>query len=211
MPIPKPLSSPEAARRTLAHRLTPTADRLRQLNTRFGLRSKRVWLVWTRWTGEVRGEGEEQLLARVELLPTPRISDLGSLTRRPYLAGVFREGTVRVDQISAGAYTYDVLRGLSIPGPNSMAPRADQGAAVRGLGAERTTDPRVDFWYEVVEDGRGEDLPLRLRFRVLGGPSRAEGSLYWALTLELADEASNRTGAVNQIGVSEIDRLLGGA
>lgn len=205
MPRPAPLTGPEAAKKTLAHRLTPVADRLRQLNTRFGLRSKRVFLVWTEWTGVERGEGDERVIAELELLPTPRVSDLSALSRRPYAAGIFPEGSLRIDQISAGAYTKDVLTGKSIPLPTTTAPRADSGAPVNGHGVERGTNPRIDFWWEIQEDGRGDNPAERLRFRVFGGPTRVEGSLYWAANVELADEARNRAGTSTNIGVNAAD------
>lgn len=205
MPKPAPLSGPEEAKRTLAHKLTPIADRLRQLNTRFGLRSKRVFLVWSVWSGAERGEGTERVLYEIELLPTPRVSDLSSLARRPYSAGVFPEGSIRVDQISAGAYTRDVLVGLSIPRQTTEAPRADQGSAINKHDYEKGTDPRIDFWWEVQEDGRGDNPARRVRFRIFGGPSRNEGSLWWAVNLELADEARSRDGSSTSIGVDSGD------
>src|SRR5690606_22489316 len=110
-----PLSSSDKARSTLAHRLGLKADRLRQKYTKFGLRSQRVFLCWSSWSGEERGEGDETLFARVEITPTPRVSDLNALNRRPYAAGVFKEGSVRVDQISAVVFTRDMLSGLVIP------------------------------------------------------------------------------------------------
>lgn len=203
MPKPAPLPSAESAKRTLAQRLTRVADRLRQFNTRFGLRSKRVFLVWTRWTGEQRGEGEEQELARTELLPTPKVGDQSAVARRPWSAGVLPEGTIRVEEISAGAYTADNLRGLVIPSPATQAPNASRGQAIRARGPERSSDPRVDFFYEVVEDGRGDDPSARKRYRLLGDPARKEGALCWAVNLERASEDESRTGE-SQVGVDEV-------
>lgn len=204
MPRPAPLHGPISAANTLAHRLSPLADRLRHLHTRFGLRSYRVFLVWTRWNGEERGEGAEEVIAAVELLPTPRITDLGALSRRPFSAGVFPEGSIRVDQISASAYTEDILRGLRIPtGAHVGHYRPNSTPVQTGTPAsELTTDPKVDFWWELQEDGRGDSPALRRRFRVFGGPARKEGSLYWAVGLELADEARRRDGAATQIGIN---------
>lgn len=165
--------------------------------------------MWTQWTGKERGEGREELLMELEILPTPRVSDLSSLTRRPYSAGVFPEGSLRIDQISAGAYTSDVLKGLSIPRQETSAPRADTGSPVNGNGVERSTNPRIDFWWEIQEDGRGDDPASRERFRVLGRPNRKEGSLYWAVNLEEADEPRNRLGTETQIGVNESDLPAG--
>lgn len=211
MPRPEPLPGPEAAKQALAHRLTRVADRLRQLNTRFGLRSSRVFLVWTEWTGVERGEGDENLKARIELLPTPKVGDATAISRRPYSAGVFPEGSLIVTEISAGAYTRDVLMGLAIPRETTTAPRADRGQPINGNGPERTTAPNIDFWYEVVEDGRGDDPAARQRYRVFGYPARKEGSLYWALVLERASEELNRSGQP-QIGPNIADTfpIIGG-
>lgn len=214
MPKPAPLTGPEAAKQTLAHRLTPIADRLRQLNTRFGLRAQRVFLVWTEWTGAERGEGEEKLLVELELLPTPRHTDFGAVGRRPYSAGIFSEGSVRIDQISAGAYTSDILMGLTIPLKTTTAPRADRGADVNSPdGIEKRSNKRIDFWWEIQEDGRGDSPAARQRYRVYGSPNRDEGKLYFSVNLERADEARNRLGTSTQIGVNAselgIEDILG--
>src|SRR5690606_19330758 len=148
------------------------------------------------------GEGTEQVIARVELLPTPRVSDLNAITRRPYSAGIFPEGSLRVDEISAGAYTRDMLVGLVIPGEAPRGGCGDSpcgpvhpldGIAVEAKtalgfpdqnGIERTTNIKTDFWYELMEDGRGDCPPHRQRYRVLGGPSRDENALGWSINLE---------------------------
>ncbi len=195
-----PLGSAEGAARTLAHRLTRRADRLRQLNTRFGLRSRRVFLVWTRWTGVERGEGDEQEVERVELLPTPRVSDLTAIGRSPTPYGMWPDGTLRVDQISCGAYTEDNLRGLRVPARTAAAPRASSGTLVApGTELDPKTDTRVDFFYELVDDGReqavsGDPQAGRKRFRLLGSPHRAEGSLYWSLNIQRASDDRDRAG-----------------
>lgn len=193
MPKPQPLR-PGAQRKTLAHRLTRVADRLRQLNTRFGLRSQRVFLVWTRWTGDERGEGDERELYRVELLPTPRVSDLSAIALRPWAAGVVQEGTLRVDQISAGAYTFDNLVGRVMPPTPAMAPSPREGSPVDGESSAPVFDDKTDFFWEVHEDSRGDPLPSRVRFRVFGHPARKEGSLYWTVMLEAQSDENDRFG-----------------
>jgi hypothetical protein len=165
-----------------------------------------VFLVWSEWTGEERGEGTERVIAEIELLPTPRVSDLASLARRPYSAGVFPEGSLRVDQISAGAYTRDMLLGRVIP---TVPPTSTNGGrtpthAVNAHGVERGTDDRIDFWWELREDGRGDSPAERIRFRVFAGPSRLEGSIGWAVNIELASEARARDGST-QMGVNAGD------
>lgn len=195
MPRPRALPGGAFAGRTLAHRLTRVADRLRQFNTRFGIRSRRVFLVWTQWTGTERGEGNESEVARRELLPTPRVTDATALMRRPWQVGTMPEGSIRVDQISAGAFTEDNLRGLVVPPRGAEAPHGGVGTAVGGLGL---SDPRVprplDFFFEVVEDGRGDGAPARRRYRLMGAPWRNETGLYWAVVLEASEDDANREG-----------------
>lgn len=196
----KPLTSGEASK-TLAHRMTGLADKIRQKNTCFGLRSKRVFLVWSEWTGEERGEGEERLLAEIELLPTPRVSEMSAIANRPYSIGTFPEGSLRVDQISAGAYTEDMLRGIAIPDSRPNACRRVESSSPNGNNVERASSPKVDFWYEIQEDGRGDNPARRQRFRVYGNPARNEARLEWAVILERADEPRSREGQF-QIGVN---------
>lgn len=193
MPKPAPLS-PGAAARTLAHRFTRRADSLRQLHTRFGARSRRVFLVWTLWTGAERGEGDEQVLHRVELLPTPRIEDLGAVALRPWSAGVVPEGMVRVDQISCGAYTRDNLMGLKLPSEY----RATQPVPSQIVDIDNTGDPRLnartDFFWEVQEDDRSGEPQPAFRFRPYSEPTRKETQLWWIVMLERIDDDSSRDG-----------------
>ena len=176
MPRPRPLQ-PFQARRSLANRLYPIADRLRQFCTTFGIRPYRVFLVWTTFDGDERGEGTEREIARHELLPTPKIAELTSLAENAYSAGVLSTGTLRVDKISAG-FTAAELTGLAVPGMNQQP----------------DMPPRVDFWYEVREDGRGTDQPVPLRFRLSGVPYRAAGKVSWTVMLERQDEATGMDG-----------------
>lgn len=175
VPKVRPLTGVEA-RRTLAHRFGGIADRLRQLATNFGIRSRRCFLTWVRSTGEARGEGLEGVVERVEILPTPRVGDLTSLSLNPFSAGVLPIGSVRVDRISI-AYTLDQLEGRLIPGQS------------RQVGA-----PNLDFFWEIVEDGRGDQPAERQRFRVLGRPHRDEGGVQWIVLLERMAEDLDRRG-----------------
>lgn len=182
--------TPDQARRTLANRFGPRADRLRQLNTNFGIRSKRVFLVWTEWKADERGEGEEVILSRVELLPTPRVSDLTAIQRRAFLQGALPDGSIRVDEISVARYTEDNLKGLVIPGDVPGQP----GRAVNPHGVERDTKGNVSFFYEVVEDGRGDDPAARQRFNLNGYPARLESRLQFAVYLVRESKDMNRLG-----------------
>lgn len=174
MPTPRPLT-PWQAKASLAQRLSPIGDRLRQFATTFGIRPYRVSLVWTRFTGEERGEGTEIEIGRHEILPTPKVGELTSLQNLGYSAGVLSTGTLRVDNISAGL-TRAQLVGLEIPG--------------RGQAFEMPPD--VDFWYELIEDGRGGDTPVPARFRIASEPVRIPGNVSWSIMIEKQEEPLQR-------------------
>ena len=196
MPRPRPLPDPAAARSTLVHRLTRRADRLRQLYTRFGTRSRRVFLVWAESTGSARGEGAEVVLARRELLPTPRVTDATAISRRPITIDMVPDGSLRVDQVSCGAYTEDNLRGRKIPsdvGQDPLRPLPESRSLAIDPADPNVPQP-IDFFYEIVEDGRGDDPPARSRYMLLSTPWRNETGLYWAFFLQPQSGAFDRDG-----------------
>lgn len=175
MPRPRPLN-PFEAKETLANRLTRIADRLRQFSTSFGLRPYRWFLVWTRFDGEERGEGTEREIQRLEILPTPRVSELTSLQRASYGAGILSTGTLRVDLISP-SYPESLLNGTRIPG------------AGQDLGSYPDA---IDFWWELRFDQRTvEDIPVPIRFRLSANPVLLPGQVGWAVVLEKQEEATN--------------------
>lgn len=174
MSRPRPLN-PFEAKRSLANRLAPTADRVRQIATRLGIRPYRCFLVWTRFSGEDRGEGDENLIARVELLPTPKVSELTSQQLLLYGAGTLPTGSLRVEKVSA-TFTEAQLTGREIPGHPNLA---------------EIPQP-FDFFYEARLDGRDLMAPLPMRFRLFGQPMLAAGKVSWTLLLERQQEAPNR-------------------
>ena len=201
MPKIKPLS-PEEARRTLAHRFAKRADRLRQLNTRFGIRPYRVTLVWSQWTGSERGEGTEKIIAEMELLPTPLVQSLESISMRLLAAGTLPEGTLRVGEVSA-YYTQDQLTGNFIPTASFLErnnpPSQDTSREISATPHPEQIEQPIDFWYEVTEDGRGDSPAPRQRFRLSSMPSRNPENLEWILILERVSEDRSRDGE-SQIG-----------
>jgi len=176
MPRPHPLQ-PFQAKQSLANRLRPTVDRVRQIATDVGVRNYRVFLVWTTFDGESRGEGTERELARVEILPTPKIGELTSLGQNPYAQGFTAVGSLRLERISAG-YTESQLRGLEVP----------------GRGQVLNVPSNIDFWYEIREDGRGQDQPVPTRYRLASSPYRAAGRVAWSVMVERQDEATQLDG-----------------
>lgn len=162
MPTPKPLL-PQQAANTLAHRFTQRADRLRQLNTRFGIRPYRVFLVYRKDQGEEFGTGNTRVVSRVEILPAPKVRP--NLTRALMSGGIVPMGAVELTEVSA-RYTHDELIGRSHP-----------------VDGEITLDPPWEFHYEVVEDGRDGSVPAPQYYRPLGEPVREAGNVQWKLTL----------------------------
>jgi hypothetical protein len=206
MPRVRPLSGPDAARGTLAQRLTRRVDRVRQLATKFGARARRVYLVWVESTGETVGSGYESVRARRELLPTPRVTDATAITRRPMTVGVVPDGSVRVDQISAGWYTEDHLRGIVIPEDygNPCERPHYPGTTVAGtIVRPRVADP-IAFFYEIVEDGRGDDPPIRRRYKLGATPWRNETGAQWGIMLEPMSSDLDRAGN-STLGVDDVN------
>ena len=183
MPTPKALDKYQAAR-TLAARLAPRADRLRQLATRLGIRPYRCWLVWTRYGGEERGEGDELEIQRIELLPTPKVADLTGIQFNPYSGGVLPAGSIRVDRISCARYTEDILRGRVPPG----SPHIGQ-----------SIEEPNDFFWEITFDGRNEGGTFRPRgkYRLVGNPWLNPGNAEYAVILERISEDRSSTGLSN--------------
>lgn len=184
MPRPRPLS-PREAKRTLANRFTRVADNLRQLNTKFGMRPTRCFLIWTRWTGGERGAGNEEELVRLELLPTPKVNSLDNVTFSILQAGTVPAGSVKLTEVST-QYTYDQLTGHMDAGV------AEDGDCKPGH-LDQIKQPN-DFFYELVEDGRGDPHPRRFKFRVLSYPFRQPGMVRWTVMLERVHEDRGRDG-----------------
>jgi hypothetical protein len=207
----KTVPTPIEAKASLVQRLSRVADRVRaNIPAKFGARPKKAFLVWTHWTGEERGEGVEFVFARVEVLPIPVVSDLTSISRRSYSIGQFPEGSIRVSEISFGKWTYDMLTGLRIPTEavrmrcgsccSPVKPLASSPVNPAGpCFSEMKIRDDIDFWWEIVEDGRGDEPPLRTRYRVLGAPDRDIDGMQWVINLEAASESLSRLGAP-QIG-----------
>lgn len=194
---PRPLTTGEA-RQSLAQRLAPRADRIRQrVAVQLGVRAYRVFLTWTVYglsQDSERGDGTERLSYRVEILPAPRVTDLSAVTYRSWSVGTVPTGSIRVDRISAWAYTEDVIRGIRIPNTPGLGQQPLPDWYVEGPGGDVQFAAPVDFFYEVVEDGRGDDPAQRRRFRLMGDPFRRPDGAEWVIGLERADKDMKRDG-----------------
>jgi hypothetical protein len=199
----RPLT-PEQAKRTLANRFGGLADRMRQLNTRFGVRPYRVFLRWTMWNGSgplpERGEGDELDVLTIEVLPTPKLINLDSLSFSFWHAGQIPVGSVRLEEISIARFTEDILLGKAWPQFEPGCSPCDKDPTLVPLVAPMPgMDPRephvpepYEFFYEIVEDGRGDCPAKRSKFRPLNRPMRRAGKVDWTVMLERVSQDRTR-------------------
>jgi hypothetical protein len=203
MPRVGPLAK-GAASNTLANRLGPRIDRLRQLETRFGLRSVRTFLVWVAWSGTEQGSGTEKVLAEIELLPTPKVPNFDAQQWQAKSGGRLPEGQVVIQEISL-SYDRELLTGRRVPN-NAKS----DGTPIYDV---RT---QVEFFYELRDDDRSspptgaqasgdhQSHPLvrRSRFRPLGEPARREGFVSWSVLVERASQDRNPDGTLDDWNVN---------
>lgn len=161
---PRPLT-PGEAKNSLAVRLQKTVDRGRQIDARLGFRPYQVFLVWTKWTGPERGDGNQEVVHRCQIVPTPIVQSMDSISKSPGSAGKYPQGTVRVTEVSA-RYTEEQLQGRVVP----------------DAGVDQVPEP-YHFFYEIVEDGRHGASPLRKRFSLSADPHLDAANQGWQLVL----------------------------
>jgi hypothetical protein len=165
---------------TLAGRLVPVADLLRNLLAKTGIRIYRVFIVHAYWTGPRRGVGDQIIASRRELLPMPRVRDLNAVRRNLLAAGLTEEGDIIVDQISA-RYTED---DLSCRTPDNIDPQIP-----------RTSLKTVEFWYEIQENRASQPSPPIRRFSPpVATPMLSRGGLAWTVVLTKQGEDRGRRG-----------------
>lgn len=199
--------TPDQAKRTLANKLGGLTDRIRQLATNFGVRPYRVFLRWTVWDGTERGEGVEQDVLTVEILPTPKLVNLDSLSFSFWHAGQIPVGSVRLEKISVASFTEDILLGKAWPagakkGTAPIPPPIPKGkipplppitAPMPGMDErEPHIQEPFEFFYEIIEDGRGDDPPKRAKFRPMNRPMRRAGKVDWTVMLERVSQDRTR-------------------
>lgn len=161
-------------RRTLAQRLIPVADRIRDLFTQFGCRPYKVRIVRVRWADGERGRGLPVVEKVVDLLPTPLVQDMSSLTEIVQPVGLDEIGSIIVSEIS-GRFTDDDLR---------FADRYGQPPG-----------PDEEVFYEIefprTPDGKPGD---KRRFYLRGAPHYTSTRFEWQVRLEKSHEDRQRNG-----------------
>lgn len=180
--------TPREYANSIARRYIPIVDAARDVRAQLGFRPYGITVVRTRWTGGRRGDGAQDLVSAIELLPVPLLSDLSAMTTIVSEAQLLETGTILVSEIS-GAYTEDQLLG-----------RGDGGAPIGH-------DENV--WWEVAflngaapgecapDDGGGLAVATpRRRFQMRSPPFYQATKFGWSVTLTRAHDARGRDGTV---------------
>jgi hypothetical protein len=163
---------------TLADKLSPMADKLRQIATKLGVRRYRVFMVHVMWSGAARGAGLPKEISRREILPTPKVSDMQATTNVLRQFGLTEEGGLVVDEISA-AFTEDDLVGKT---PDLVDPTMT-----------RTGTQNAEFFWEVVEARNTYPLPTPRRYVPSDVPMRR--ATCWRVSLtKVAGDRDRRQG-----------------
>ena len=157
--------------KTLAQKFIPLVDRLRDLKTKFGLAPYVVRIIRVRWSGDHRGVGTPSVEKEMDLLPTPKVMDLGTMTEIVQPIGLDETGTILVTEIS-GRFTDDQLRFID--------------------GQEREKNEEV--FYEIEYPQPGGKPTIRRRFYVRGTPFYHAGRLQWQVRLERAHQDRDDQG-----------------
>lgn len=214
------------AKNGLAARLASKADQYRMRYMTMGLRPYNVFLVWTKWTGKERGEGEEVQLARVMILPSPDVTDLTAVSYASNSAGILPVGSVRLSQVTT-LLSFEALTGTELPKQpyyDACGVPRYQGAGipVASMGltpieqalyearmlqhrSDRIPEP-YEFFYELVLATEDNSPPMK--FRLFANPFRRPGKFDWNLTLERVSEDRSRT-LESQMGIDEDVRPFG--
>jgi len=151
----------DSVSRSVVARLAGVVDSARDLATGLGLRPHVVRIVWTRWTGGMRGIGQEVLVKEEVLTPIPKVERLEDVDAEVVEVGRIETGSVVVSKISS-RYPESLLRGALIDG-ESIPP-----------------DVAVFWEIENVSTGR------RRRFTRASAPAYDAGRLQWVVGLEAA-------------------------
>jgi hypothetical protein len=160
------------AKKTLARRFVGLADSLRDLLTKFGLRSYRVSLVRIQWSGGKRGRGVPTVVEETPILPTPKIGSLEAISEMASSIGLNEVGSLELSQVS-GTFTEEQLSG-----------RSPEGDPI---------PPSQEFFYEV-EFFPNDGLPTKRRFFPSSAPVYFPGRLQWCVQLTKANKDRMREG-----------------
>lgn len=160
---------------TLAQKLIPVADGIRNLFTRFGLRTYKVRIVRVSWAGGRRGLGVPTVVRELDIMPTPLVQDLTTLTEIATPVGLDEAGVIVVSEIS-GRFTDDQLRFLD------------------NDGEEPGPDENVFYEIEYPQPGGPSVTSVKRRFYLQGAPYYSAGRFQWSIRLVRVNEDRSRQG-----------------
>lgn len=169
--------SGNALANTLVQKLTPVADKVRNLKTRLGGRPYEAFLIHTRWSGGVRHKGTEEILSVTQILPGVQVSALTAQSQTLQSAGLDEVGTIIVSEISP-SYTEDELLGI---GPQGQPIPADQ-----------------QFYWEITYPRPYPDAAVRRRYTVDSSPDYRATQFDWKVVLVKAGEERDRVTGLPQ-------------
>jgi hypothetical protein len=167
------VATPGLLKSSLAQKLVPVADKIRDLYTVFGARPYRIRLVRTRWVGGRRGVGVETVIYTMEIVPTPKVIDLNTLSEMVTPVGTSEIGLVQLQQVS-GRYTEDMLLGVDADG--NHVGEAD------------------DLYYEIEFFRRDGQESIKRRFALATAPYYHATKFQWNITLDSQVEKRRRDG-----------------
>lgn len=162
--------------KTLAQKLIPTVDGIRNLSTKFGIRPYTLKVVRVRWTGSQRYEGTPTVVDEMPILPTPLIVDLSTMQEVNTPVGLDEVGTILVTEIS-GAYTDEQLRFQS---------RAGDGPEIQ-----------LEVFYEIEFRQPNGSPGDKRRFFIRSAPQYWAAKCMWQIRLERQRPDRNANGDPN--------------
>lgn len=166
--------TPALLKSSLGQRLIPVVDGARDLLTKFGLRPYRVKIIRTRFAGPRRNVGPETVIHELDILPTPLVVDLSSLTEEVTVVGREESGSIQLQKIS-GRYTEETLLGV---GPDGVQ-----------------VAPNECVYYEIEFFRRDGGPSEKRRFIAASAPMWNATSVEWSITLVSAIENRDRDGS----------------
>lgn len=158
--------SPTAYTHTLAAKLVPAIDKIRNLSAKFGLRPYVVRLVRTKWTGEMRGDGVEEVIWTKDLNPVPKLSNnLASIDMQLQNIGLDEQGSLYVSRISPTMTENELL----------------------GKRPDGTSIPANETFFWEIEFQRPDGTtPIKRRFYPDTLPSLDAGNCQWTMNIKRA-------------------------
>jgi hypothetical protein len=153
--------------KTLAQKLVPVADRLRDINTQLGTRAYLVRIVRLQWSGGRRGVGREFVVSDIPITPTPLVRDLSPLLEELTPVGLNETGTLQVTEIS-GRFTEEILLGID---PTGNEP-----------------DDNEQVLYEIEFPRPNGQDSVRRRFGISAAPTFQPTQFQWTLQITKVDE-----------------------